>query len=106
MLHADKIEKFMLAPNKPKWCKPREVAIIVYLMILADKEGHCSPKQEDIAAAIGSGDVNLFGIREGIKRLKDNSWLTVDKKITTLPYRYRIKFENLPGKEEIEQTAP
>lgn len=98
MLHADKIEKFMLAP-KPDWCRPHDVAVMIYLMTVADAEGKCAVSQPSIAHSIGSGGVNLSGIRNSIDRLRVNQWVWRDKQPATHASLYTIMFKNLPGKE-------
>lgn len=101
MIHADALEKFILAP-KPEWCTGLDVSVVAHLITIADAEGHSSPLQSDLAKATGASTINFKGLRASLDRLHEHSWITWRKGIKGVPgerHRYQVHFENLPGKE-------
>jgi hypothetical protein len=107
-MRAEAIREFVIAP-KPEWCKPVDVAIIVFFAAIADDQGNCKPTYEEIAAAIGGGDTGFKAIRNSIDRLRgarlaatDLEWIWRDKGRTGERTHYMILWANLPGAEKVQ----
>jgi hypothetical protein len=106
MIHAEALYKFIRAP-KPDWCSGLDIAMVAHLITLADEEGHSSPLQSDLALGAGASTINFKGLRKSLDRLHEHSWITWRKGIKGVPgerHHYQVHFENLPGKEEHEQS--
>src|SRR5579863_476209 len=94
-IHDDKISAFIVTP-KPDWCKPSDVAVMVYLMTEADGSGNCSPTQDEMAQAVGLGD-GKFGLRSSLERLDQNGWIKYHKEKTIgVRHSYKVNFKSIP----------
>jgi hypothetical protein len=100
-MNAEALKRFILAP-KPDWCMGMDVAVVCYLITVADKAGRCSPMQVDLANASGASINNLRGLRSCLTRLDEHRWITWRKGVPGERHRYQVHFKNLPGKEEHE----
>lgn len=94
-MHDDKLRAFILAP-KPEWCRFQDVAVMCYLLCIADQYGYASPMQVDIARCSASGAGNLFGLRSSLARMHEHSWITWNKTSLGQRHSYLINFANLP----------
>jgi hypothetical protein len=95
-MHDDKLRQFLLAP-KPDWCKFADVAVMAYLLTVADAQGKCEPLQDDLAVATGASLSNRGGLRSSIERLHDHGWIVwTKKKYFAQRHSYEIQFDNLP----------
>ena len=98
-MHDEKLRQFLLAP-KPEWCKFADVAVMAYLLTIADERGHCAPLQDDLALSTGASLANRGGLRSSIARLHEHSWiLWTKKKYFAQRHSYEINFANLPKGE-------
>jgi hypothetical protein len=109
-VYEQEIKDFILCDDKPDWCKSSDVAVMVYLMAVADGGGNSSQRQAKIALCTGGGKIVWKATREAIKRLHDHQWITVRpmEGRTT----YTVHFDHIPPhpqiqpKEDSEKTAP
>lgn len=105
-MHDERLTKFILVP-KPDWCKGMDIAVVAYLIAIADESGRSTPSQPELASAVGASTVNLLGLRHSLDRLHQHSWITWFKlpKAIGQRHRYEVLFENLPRKEDDETTG-
>ena len=85
---------FLLA-EKPEWVHPLDVVLLAYLMLRLDDEGKCEPTIPEMGKACGI--VNRQSMRESLKRLEENGWITITYRAGSgLPNVYSVQLENLP----------
>jgi hypothetical protein len=97
-MHDEKLRAFLLTP-KPEWCKFQDVAVMAYLMVIADQYGYAAPLQLEIAQCTASGAENMKGLRSSLARLHEHNWITWHKTSLGQRHRYLINFGNLPKGE-------
>jgi hypothetical protein len=104
MIFNEALEQFLRA-DKPGWCRGQDVAIIAYLLTVANADGKCAPTQQELTKATGAGAVNLAGLRNSLERLKENKWITWVKAGPRMNNIYTVRIENLPRKEDDEAKS-
>lgn len=101
-IHAVQIERFILCDDKPDWCKSSDVAVMTYLMAIADENGVCAPKEVKIALCTGGGKVVWKATKQAIERLHQYRWITLQRaKSPGERDVYQIHFSHLPPHPQV-----
>jgi len=80
--------------DKPKWCNPSEMNVMVILLVLADAHGKSSPKLSQVIRASGLSQVS--SVRRSMQKLEANGWIEIThQEGIGLPNVYRVKLDKL-----------